>query len=139
VRPACQQPGDEPLAAAALSLGLVESLPAAWAFVRDLLGPDPWPAMAAYRRDVVRAGLRATEPAPRLLSGLLDLCEQALRRRGRGEERFLRPLRRRLEARALPADRAARLLIRGGMAALIDGVRLTEPTMTVEGERSWGG
>jgi gamma-glutamylcysteine synthetase len=124
IRPACQQPPDEPLAAAALSLGFAEALPAAWAFVCDRLGSDPWPAMAAYRVGAVREGLAAREPAPGLLAGLLELAETALRRRDRGEERYLLPIRRRLETRVLPADRAAALFARRGIEGLIGGVRL---------------
>lgn len=120
IRPACQQPPDESLAAAALSLGLVEALPHLGSFVRDLLGPDPWPAMAAYRKAAIRQGVRAREPAPRLLAGLLDLAEAALRRRGRGEERYLRPLHRRLGRRELPADRAAARFRRRGVRGLIE-------------------
>ncbi len=125
VRPACQQPPDEPLAAAALSLGFVEAMPQVEAFVLDLLGPDPWPAMAAYRRAVVRQGIRAREPAPRLLAGVVDLAEKALRRRRRGEERYLQPIRRRLETRTLPADRAVALFRKGGVPALIEGFKLS--------------
>jgi glutamate--cysteine ligase len=98
IRPACQQPPDEPLAAAALALGLVEALPDAWAFVHERLGPDPWPVMKRFRARVLREGLRAPEPAPRFLSDFVEMCARALRRRGRGEERFLAPIRRRLEA-----------------------------------------
>ena len=124
VRPACQQPPGESLAAAALSLGLVEALPKLGAFVGGLLGPDPWPAMAAYRRDVVRRGLRAHEPAPRFLAGLVDLCARALQRRGRGEERYLNPIRERLERRTLPADRAAAIFRGRGIEGLIEDLRL---------------
>lgn len=124
IRPACQQPPDESLAAAALSLGLVEALTDAWAFVGDRLGADPWPAMASYRKAAILHGLRAREPAPGFLSGLVDLCETALRRRGRGEERYLRPVRHRLETRSLPADRAVRLFRKGGAAALIEGLKV---------------
>jgi gamma-glutamylcysteine synthetase len=124
IRPACQQPPDESLAAAALSLGLVEALPHLGPFLQEELGPDPWPAMAAYRRAAVRDGVRARQPAPRLLAGLLDLAASALRRRGRGEERYLRPLFRRLERRELPADRAAARFRRGRVGALIQEFRL---------------
>ncbi len=124
IRPACQQPPDEALAAAALSLALVEAMPSVLTYVQDRLGSDPWPAMAGYRREVVRSGLRALEPAPRFLAGIVDLCEEALRRRGRAEERFLFPIRRRLETRTLPADRAAALVRRGGVDVLISGTRL---------------
>jgi hypothetical protein len=98
-------------------------MPHIWAFVQDLWS-DPWPAMAAYRRAVVREGVRAREPAPRLLEDLVGLAEQALRRRGRGEERYLQPIHRRLEMRTLPADRAVGLFRHGGVAALIEGLGL---------------
>jgi gamma-glutamylcysteine synthetase len=124
VRPACQQPPGESLAAAALSLGLVEALPEVKGFVGDLLGSDPWPAMAAYRRDAVRFGLRAAEPAPGFLAGLVDLCARALRRRGRGEDRYLNPVLERLETKVLPADRAAAAFRRGGIAGLLETHRL---------------
>ncbi|MGQ0551382.1 MAG: glutamate-cysteine ligase family protein [Armatimonadota bacterium] len=128
VRPACQQPPDEPLAASALSLALVEGLADTWAFVRDRLGSDPWPAMAAYRKAAIRSGLRAPEPVPGFLSGLVDVCERALRRRGRGEERYLFPIRTRIAKRMLPADRAATLFQAGGIAALISSLRLDATT-----------
>lgn len=124
IRPPCQQPPDEMLAAGALSLGLVESLPHLETFVRDRLGPDPWPAMAEYRRGATRCGLKAREPVPGFLAGLVDLCEAALRRRRRREAQFLSPIRRRLETRTLPADRAATLFRKGGVTALIEGTRL---------------
>ncbi|MGH7185924.1 MAG: hypothetical protein ACREIB_06575, partial [Pseudomonadota bacterium] len=92
--------------------------------VQDRVGSDPWPAMAGYRREVIRMGLRAPEPAPGFLAGIVDLCEEALRRRGRAEERFLLPIRRRLESRKLPADRAVALFRKGGVAGLISGLAL---------------
>jgi len=124
VRPACQQPRDEPLAAAALTLALVEAHAEAWAFVRDRLGPDPWPVMATYRRDAARLGLRAREPAPGFLAGLVGMAEDALRRRGRGEARYLQPIRHRLKTRLLPADRAAALFRKGGVTAIVNGLAL---------------
>ncbi|MDR7482109.1 MAG: glutamate-cysteine ligase family protein [Armatimonadota bacterium] len=124
VRPACQQPPDDPLAAAALALALVEGWREARALVADALGtdargPDAWQAMAAYRQAAIRDGIRAAEPAPRFLARLLDVAEAALRRRGRGEERLLAGLRRRGERRRLPADDAAAAFRRGGAAALV--------------------
>lgn len=124
IRPACQQPPDEPLAAAALSLALVEAMRNVLTYVQDRVGSDPWPAMAGYRREVVRHGLRAPEPAPGFLAGIVDLCEEALRRRGRAEERFLLPIRHRLERRSLPADRSAAWFRKGGIRALIGALAL---------------
>ncbi|MGH2373938.1 MAG: glutamate-cysteine ligase family protein [bacterium] len=124
IRPACQQPPDEPLAASALALGFVEAMNDAWAYLCERLGPDPWPAMVAYRRAAVRDGLRASEPAPGFLAGLVDLAEVALSRRGRGEERYLVPIRARLESGVLPADRVTTLFQRDGVAAFIGRLSL---------------
>jgi gamma-glutamylcysteine synthetase len=124
IRPACQQPPAEPLAASALCLAFVEAMPQIWAYLCERLGPDPWPAMAAYRRDAIRCGVRAREPARGFLTGLVDQAEQALRRRGRGEERFLTPIHRRLERRTLPADQAVNWFRRGGMETLIQRLSL---------------
>ena len=124
VRPACQQPPDEPMAAVPLCLGLVEALPQVTAFLEDRLGRDPWPAMRAYRRAVLREGPRVLEPTPGLLAGLVTLSEDALRARGRHEETFLGPIRRRLEARSVPADRAVRLFRQGGIPAIVEALKV---------------
>lgn len=131
LRAACQQPWVEPgldgdggpradhMAAAALGVGLVCAAPELQAFVESLLGPDPWPAMREWHGQVVEGGLLAPEPAPGLLEGVLRRCEAALAARGRDEERLLRPLRHRLEARQNPAQRALRAFQQGGVAELV--------------------
>lgn len=124
IRPACQQPPDEPLAAAALCLAWVEAMPEVWTYLCARLGPDPWPAMAAYRQEAIRHGARAREPAREFLAGLVGIAAAALRGRGRGEGRYLDPIRRRLETRTLPADRAVRVFRRGGVAALVERMSL---------------
>jgi len=124
VRPACQQPPDEPMAAVSLCLGLVEALPEALGFLQERLFDNLWPTLRAYRRAAVRDALRAEEPVPGLLAGLVALAEKGLRSRGRGEERFLDPVYRRLDARLVPADRAVRLFQRGGVPAIVRQLRL---------------
>ncbi len=124
IRPACQQPPGEPLAAAALGLGLAESLPQLAAFAAERLGPDPWPAMAAYRRTAVREGLAAPEPAPGFLQGCVTIAQSGLERRGRGEAAFLSPIWQRLERRESPGQGARNLLKREGMAGLLEWARL---------------
>ena len=124
VRPACQQPPGESLAANALILGWVEALKEAAQFVRRTLGDDPWPAMSRYRRAAVRDGLEAPEPARGLLKGLVEIARTGLKRRGRGEELLLAPMERRLAERQSPGQRAQRTLRRSGMAALLDQLRL---------------
>ena len=124
VRPACQQPPEEPMAAVALCLGLVEALPEARAFLQERLSGNLWATMRAYRWAVVRDGLRAEEPIPGLLAGLVALAGKGLRLRGRGEDRFLDPIRRRLDARTVPADRAVRLFQQGGVPAIVRHLQL---------------
>jgi gamma-glutamylcysteine synthetase len=120
IRPACQQPHGEPLVVAALALGWVEAQAEVRTFLKDVL-PDPWTTLRRYRRAAIAHGLRAREPVTRLVEGVLRLAESGLRRRGRGEESFLRPLWERLERRTTPGDRAREVTRLGGVAALIDG------------------
>lgn len=122
VRPACQQPPHESLVASALSVGFVESLPQVREFALSALGRNPWPAMLKYRRAAVRAGLAAREPAPGFLAGLVSIAEDGLRRRGRGEEKFLAPIWNRLDRGRSPGQGARDLLRRRGMARFIEAV-----------------
>ncbi len=119
IRAACQQPHGEPLVAAALALGWVEARAEVWAFLEDAL-PDPWTTMRRYRRAAIIHGLRAKEPVTRFVEGVLRIAEGGLRRRGRGEESFLRPLWERLEQRTIPGDRARDVMRLQGVAALVD-------------------
>jgi len=118
IRPACQQPPEEPLVAAAISLGWVEALAEAKAFLHGVFG-DPWAALRRYRVEAIRHGLRAPEPAPGFLEGTLRIAEEGLRRRGRGEEVFLKPLWARLEQRVTPGERNREIFRAGGVGALL--------------------
>jgi gamma-glutamylcysteine synthetase len=119
IRPVCQQPPEEALAAAALSLGFVEALTDAKAFLWDLFPADPWPPLRRYRAAATLDGLRAPEPAPAFLEGCLRIAEKGLRTRGRGEEAFLTPLWARLDRRITPAERNREAFRAGGMEALV--------------------
>ncbi len=119
IRPACQQPHEDPLVVAALALGWVEALAEVRAFVEDALA-DPWTSMQRYRRETIVHGLRSREPVERFVEGTLRIAEAGLRGRGRGEEQFLRPLWSRLEQRKTPGDRARDLVRSQGVAALVD-------------------
>ncbi|MGH2619873.1 MAG: glutamate-cysteine ligase family protein [Anaerolineales bacterium] len=125
VRPACQQPPGESMAANALILGWVVALKEASTLISRALGPNPWPAMSRYRQAAVREGLGAPEPAPGLLAGLVEIARAGLKRRGRGEERLLVPIERRLAERQSPGQHAQQILRRSGMAALLEQLRLT--------------
>lgn len=125
VRPACQQPPGEPFAANALILGWVEALPQIAAYFDAVFGTAAWQSMLSYRRQAVRDGLRAQEPAPNFIFDLVSLAEAGLRRRGRGEEKFLEPVWHRSERRESPGRRARKIFERRGMAALIEEIKIT--------------
>jgi gamma-glutamylcysteine synthetase len=105
IRPACQQPWDEQMAAAALGVGLIEASVEIAAYVQAALGEDYWTIMRTYHRQVIRTGLAAPQPAPNLLAKIVDLAADGLRRRGQGEERLLAPIYHRLERHMNPAQR----------------------------------
>ncbi len=124
VRPACQQPPSELMASSALILGLVESLSQVQAYLSEALGPDPWPAMSRYRKAVVRNGLSAKAPTPRMLSKLADIARDGLARRGRAEEHYLRPIHDRLSSGMSPAVRVRKSFLQGGMKELLRQLRI---------------
>ncbi|MCK6517542.1 glutamate-cysteine ligase family protein [Myxococcota bacterium] len=120
LRAACQQPPEEPFAAAALGLAIIAAADELEALLLARLGEDPWPKMREWHHAAVTQGLAADEPTPGLLDELLRLCEDGLRRRGRGEERYLKALRRRVQRAENPAQEAVRLLATGGPATLVE-------------------
>ncbi len=124
VRPACQQPPGESLAANALVLGWVESLPQVAAYFTESLGADPWQPMLRYRRGAVRDGLGAREPVPNLIRDLVKIAEAGLARRGRGEEKFLEPVWQRVERRESPGLRARQVMQRKGIEGLVYWTRI---------------
>ncbi len=124
VRPACQQPHGESLAANALILGWVESLPQVAAYFGDALGADAWQVTLRYRRAAARDGLGAREPAPNFIRDLVKIAEAGLARRGRGEEKFLEPVWQRVERRESPGLRAREILRRKGIEGLVHWTRI---------------
>ena len=119
VRPACQQPPDAPLSANALALGWVEALPQVAAYFDNTFGDKAWQTMLAYRREVVRVGLKAREPAKNFIFDLVKIAQAGLTRRRRGEEKFLAPIWDRLERRESPGMRARRIFEHKGMPGLL--------------------
>ena len=132
LRPACQQPPQELMAATALYLGLVEGREEITDFMQTALAPvgeergnpDPmsasWSRFREYHHVAVRAGLAAPDPAPDFLADILGLAATALARRGYGEENMLAPLWRRLERRENPAQRVRRVFAEEGLEGLIE-------------------
>ena len=132
LRPACQQPPHELMAATALYLGLVEGREQITDYMQTALAPtgeergnpDPlagcWPRIQQYHEQVVRAGLAAPEPVPGFLADILELVAAALTQRGYGEERMLAPLWQRLEQKENPAQRVRRVFTEEGLEGLIE-------------------
>ena len=124
IRPACQQPWAEHMAAAALALGLVEAVDAIEAYLEQLFGVGVWPALRAYHRQVITHGLQAPEPAPQFLHSILTMVAEGLQRRGRGEEVFIEPLFDRLARSANPAQEVRRGFEQGGLQQLLAMVEI---------------
>lgn len=119
VRPACQQPWGEHMAAAALILGLAEALPAVMGYIEDVLGEGYWEELRVYHQQVIRHGLSAPQPAPDFLAEVVQRAQAGLAERGLGEEALLAPLWARLGRRQNPAQRARRLFQADGLPALV--------------------
>jgi len=119
LRPACQQPWSEQMAAAALGLGLIEAADTIMPYVQDALGDSYWERMRTYHRQVIGRGLAAPEPAPGFVTEVVRRAEEGLRARGYGEERLLGPVWQRLQRRANPAQRMRGVFQSEGLPGLL--------------------
>jgi gamma-glutamylcysteine synthetase len=124
VRPACQQPWPETMAAGALILGLAEASQPILAFVQGTLGDGYWERMRIYHQQAIRYGLRAPQPGPDFLARIVGYAEAGLRSRGFGEERLLAPILGRLHRHLNPAQRARSILHTDGMAAMVEALAI---------------
>jgi len=124
LRPACQQPPHESMAACALCLGLTEAAEAIHTFIAERLGPNYWLRMRSWHRWVITSGLAAPEPAQDFLEDILRLAEDAVAARGYGEEVYFAPLWQRLEKKENPAQAARRVFLKKGMDGLLESVRI---------------
>ncbi len=128
VRPACQQPWREHMAAAALGVGLIEAHVSIQAYVEEALGVDYWEQMRTFHRQSIRSGLDAPQPAPGFLEEVARLAAEGLRSRGLGEEPLMDAIFERLARRENPAQRARRIYRSDGMASLLAAVAI-RPSM----------
>jgi gamma-glutamylcysteine synthetase len=119
VRPACQQPWGEHMAAAALILGLAEASHAVLGYIEDTLGVGYWHQMRVYHQQVIRYGLAAPQPGPEFLAEIVQRAQAGLAARGLGEETLLAPIWSRLHRRQNPAQRARAIFQADGLAALL--------------------
>lgn len=119
LRPACQQPWPEHMAAMALSVGLVEQAAPIMAYVQSALGENYWATMRTYHRQVIDRGLAAPQPALNFLRTIIQLAEAGLQQRGQNEESLLKPIIDRLNRQLNPAQRVRRIFQNDGMAGLL--------------------
>lgn len=119
IRPACQQPWPEQMAAMTLSVGLIEAAPAIDAYVQEVLGSDYWNIMRTYHQQAIRFGLAAPQPAPHFLETIVTLATTGLQQRGHGEESLMTPIHNRIYRRLNPAQRNRRIFDLDGMAGLL--------------------
>ncbi len=119
IRPACQQPWSEHMAAMALTVGLIEGASQIEQFIRQGLGMETWQRMLEYHQLVIRYGLLAPQPVPGFLDQIVGLAAEGLRGRGQGEETLLQPIFDRLYRRQNPAQRARAAFQNDGMAGLL--------------------
>ncbi len=124
LRAACQQPGDEHMAGAALHLGLVQAGAQLAPWLAQELGDNAWSTMQSYHHAVVKDGLAAAEPFDGFLLGLLNRCAGALESRGRGEEKFLQSLFGRVERGENPAQVVRRVFAADGVEGLVRHTKL---------------
>lgn len=144
-RSACQQPWPDHMVTAALSLGIAEAGMKLHDFLFTFANapvaprvpygvrqpPDParaswdhWPQIKAFHPKAVAYGLAADEPITGMIQGVLQLCSEALEARGRGEEVYLAPLWKRLEAQENPAQVIRRIYGTKGESAMVEALRV---------------
>jgi gamma-glutamylcysteine synthetase len=115
LRPACQQPWREHMAAAALGLGLIEAAEPVYAYIQEELGEDYWGIMRTYHRQVIARGLAAPQPAPHFLRRMVEMAQAGLRQRGFGEEQLLGSIFGRLQRQENPAQHIRRIFRTDGL------------------------
>ncbi|MBD3241557.1 MAG: hypothetical protein GF331_13290 [Chitinivibrionales bacterium] len=114
-----QQPADALIVPAALTLGLVAASEEAWKVLAEISWQTLRELRAAACRDGIEAradGVSATE----LCGSMLDTAEAGLRRRGKGEEAFLQPLRERLAQKHNPATAVVQSVNANGIGSIVD-------------------
>jgi gamma-glutamylcysteine synthetase len=113
-----QQPPDDLICIAALTLGLLSSLGESWEVVRTY----DWEGLRNARESACRLGLEgvvANQTLTEFASKMVELADEGLKKRGIGEEVFLNPLKERLDRQTCPADDAAEMFEAGGVESLI--------------------
>lgn len=114
-----QQPPDALLCVSALTLGLISAL----AEAKEELSSYDWQTLRQMRQIACQYGLHGRKDTIRLIRlalRMLIIARLGLLRRGLGEEKFLKPLEKRLCDFECPADQAADLFRNGGVSMLVE-------------------
>lgn len=118
-----QQPPDDLMTVPALTLGLTSLM----GECLEEISANDWRMLRLAREAACRNGISGIAGNIGLreqASKMLDLAREGLIKRGRGEERYLEPLDRRIRQKFCPADRAARLFNDGGIEKLVQNTML---------------
>lgn len=114
----CEQPPEEIMVAAALTLGIMENLGEASRLAEEY----SWEELARARQEAICRGMEAAvagQPVTTLCRQVLEMAVAGLQARGLGEEVFLDPLWERLERKECPADRVRKVAARQGVEGLV--------------------
>lgn len=130
IRPACQQPWPEQMAAAVLTVGLMDGAKEIELFVQSELGDHYWERMQVYHQQVIQHGLAAPQPTPNFLTTLVAIAEKALKSRCYGEEDLLEPIHNRLFRRQNPAQRVRQIYTLDGLPGLLRHTAIRSGTIT---------
>jgi gamma-glutamylcysteine synthetase len=117
-RVSCQQPPHAHLCSSAMTLGLVENLPGL-VEIADLLSRDQWRELrqltSIYGMNFSYPGINIKE----LVTRLLTVANEGLKKRGMGEEEYLAPLFTRIETGTCPADEVLTRFREDGVQGII--------------------
>jgi hypothetical protein len=123
----CTPPGEE-CVGLAFYAGLLENLDAVYEVVVRRRDRSFWRRLAAAAESAPVGSTVDGVAVPDLLSSLLDLAETGLLRRGRGEQRWLAPLRAQLDRLGGPAEDALSAFAEGGLDGVVRRHRVGAPT-----------
>ncbi|MFP4176072.1 MAG: glutamate-cysteine ligase family protein [Planctomycetota bacterium] len=114
-----QQPPEDVLCVAALTLGLAAGLEEA----REVIDSYEWEDIRRAREAACRDGIKGSIDGMSLedfAGEMLEVAREGLRKREKGEERFLEPLEERLRQRTTPAEKAVEIYQEDGIEGLVD-------------------
>jgi gamma-glutamylcysteine synthetase len=118
-----QQPYDEMIVIPALTLGLIENLNEAHSYVSRF----EWDTLRKMRDNAIHDGLEASVNGTAVIDQckeMVDIAERGLAARNKGEEKYIQPLKERIEKRINPAMKAAEVFKSEGLDSFIQNVRI---------------